>query len=212
MALPQLPGEDSAGTGSWLVASARFVLVFAGIGTAFALGAALLWYAAQVLLLTFGGIILAIFLGRLARWLSAHTRLSYGWSLAVVILALLGLLSLACWLLASRIASQVDQLTVELPRAARRLEQHVEHYRWERFLLDHVRRAGTELSSGNVVSRARTVLGDVLTAGVQALLVLLVGLYGAITPDLYVNGVTRLFPRARRPRVRAALHSAGAAL
>ena len=49
----------------------------------------LLWYTVDVFLLIFAGILLAIFLRALSDWLSEHSPLSGGWSLAVVVLVLI---------------------------------------------------------------------------------------------------------------------------
>jgi predicted PurR-regulated permease PerM len=67
----------------------RRVLVAVGITTSAALLLLLLWYAVDVLLLAFAGILLAIFLRGLSDWVSEHTPLSGGWSLAVVTLGLI---------------------------------------------------------------------------------------------------------------------------
>jgi predicted PurR-regulated permease PerM len=64
--------------------------------TAVVLGLALVWSAIEVLLLVFAGILLATVLRALADLLADYTPLSSGWSLLIVLLALLG--ALGGWL------------------------------------------------------------------------------------------------------------------
>ncbi len=89
------------------------------IAGAVAIGAvivlAFLWYAARTLLLVFAAVLVGVFLHALSDWLRRHTRLSGGWSLAVVILALLLLFGLAAWLFGARLAEQAAQMAERLP-------------------------------------------------------------------------------------------------
>ncbi len=70
----------------------RRMLIGVGITVAVLLVPLLLWYAIDVLLLVFAGILLAIFLRGLSDKLSERTGLSGGWSLAVVVLALVAII------------------------------------------------------------------------------------------------------------------------
>src|SRR5688500_16298189 len=80
------------------------------------------WYAIQVLLIAFAGVLLAILLRELANFISRNTPLSNGWSRAVVILAVIGVLVGLGWLTLPRIARQADELAEKLPEQMEKLE------------------------------------------------------------------------------------------
>ena len=79
---------------------ARRTLVVVAVCAAVALGLLLIGYAIQVVLLVFAAVLVAVLLRGLANRLSEATRLGRGWSLAVVVIVLLGVLALVGWLLA----------------------------------------------------------------------------------------------------------------
>lgn len=188
--------------------SARPIILFIGLAVLAALLLAPLWYAGQVLLLAFGGIIIAVFLSGVSTWVSRVGRMGYGWSLAIVIGAILALCCFACWLLFSRISGQIDQLGQQLPEAFQRLTNRLDQYRWGQFLTERVRHASNQLAAEGTLSRAASLLSGLGTVGIEILLVILVGVYGAVSPDVYLNGMVKLFPKPRRPRMRQALQTA----
>ncbi|MGH8594307.1 MAG: hypothetical protein ACREV3_10745 [Gammaproteobacteria bacterium] len=63
---------------------AHRALIVIGIVVAIVVLLALLWFVVDVLLLAFAGILLAIVLRTPADWLSRHSPLSPGWSVAIV--------------------------------------------------------------------------------------------------------------------------------
>jgi len=183
------------------------VLVVVGIAASVAVLAFLLWYVVSGLLLIFASILLAIFLRSLSDRVSAHTPLSEGGSLAVVILFLVGLLGLAVWLFAPRVAAQADQLIQRLPRAVERLEKLVERYTWVEQVLTQTPKAAEWISGRpHVLAKATGAVSVTLNALVDVVIVLLVGFYLAANPDLYVNGLVRLLPSEKRGRAREILN------
>lgn len=162
---------------------------------------AFLWYAVNVLLLIFAGILLAILLRTLSDWVSKYARLSGGWSLAVVVLALVAILSIGGWLLAPRVASQVDQLLQRLPQSAQQLRQRVEQYQWGQQLLAQMPNAGKAISNrANILGQATDVFSMALNALVYFVFILFIGLFLAAQPGLYINGLVRLVPGSKRDR------------
>ncbi len=188
----------------------RLVLTALGLAALVALALVLLWYVADILLLAFAGIILAIFLRGLSEWVAPRIHLAYGWSLTVVVVVLAMLVGFLCWLLASHIAGQIDQLQNQLPQALQQLEQRLNQYQWGRVLVKHVREyASQNYSEEKVMAQATSVLKTAFDAWIKFLMVMLIGLYGAITPRVYVQGVVLLVPSARRPRLQQALNVVG---
>lgn len=189
------------------------VLAAVGITATVALLLLLLWYAVDVLLLAFAGILLAIFLRALSVWLSGRTPLSGGWSLAVVILALVSVLGAGAWLLAPDVAEQVDQLSESVPRSAQQLGQRIERYAWGRQLLAQVPTTGELLSDkSNVLARVTGVFSTTFGLIAGVVIVLFVGLYLAADPQLYAGGLVRLVPANKRGRAREVLSEVGQTL
>lgn len=188
---------------SLLAKTVHWAAIFGAIGFG-------LWLSLEVLLLVFGGILLAIFLCALSGWVTKHTRLPSGWSLALIIVFLLALFIAAIWFAAPDVAKQLDELTKSLPRAVQKLRQQVMEYGWINELLDRVP-SSSEIGSQNirVLQKASSALSTTAGALASMIIVLFIGLYLSINPELYISGFLRLVPIHRRPRAREVLDSIG---
>ncbi|MDQ3649182.1 MAG: AI-2E family transporter [Acidobacteriota bacterium] len=188
----------------------RRVLIAAGIIITLLLVLLLLWYAVDVLMLVFTGILMAIFLRGLSDKLSERIGLSSGWSLAVVCLALVALISLGGWLLAPSIAEQVDQLSETVPRSVARLQQSITRYGWGRRLLEQVPPIEDMMPrTRDVVSRATGVFSTTLGVVANLFIVLFIGLYLAADPRLYTGGLLHLVPLKKRQRASEVVETLG---
>ncbi len=136
--------------------------------------------------------------------------MSEGWSLAVVVLGLIALIGLGTWLLMPAVAMQLDQLTEQIPQAVRQLTQRVEEYQWGRRLLAQAP-AADDLApdSGDMISQVTGVFSTMFGAIANGVIILFIGLYLAINPDLYRQGLVRLVPRNKRRRAQEVLHTLG---
>jgi predicted PurR-regulated permease PerM len=198
--------EVSTDHGSPRPGFVRRALVIVGIVTAVALGIATIVLGVDVLLLTFAGILVAIFLTTLTSVVTRLTPLPHGWALGLVVVVLAVLVGGSGWLLAPRVAVQVDELSERLPLALGQVRDKVEQYGWGKKLLQEAPEAG------DLIPRRRDVVGAVtgvfsttLGAVANIFIVMLVGLYLAAEPGLYTTGLLRLFPKPRRPRLRQVL-------
>lgn len=208
---PSGDGHDNAGPGRDRVI--RCIRSGVAISTCAVLALLALFYAIDVLLLVFAGVLVALFLRALSDWISEHTPLSARWSLALVVLALAGLVALGLWLGGTRLAGQVDELKEKLPRAIEELKEWLEKTGWGRTLLDRLpatdelipRRRDLLSRVGGAVSSTLGWLGD-------GLVVMFIGLFLAAEPGIYVNGLVRLVPRGRRERAREVLRAVGSTL
>lgn len=190
-----------------LMSFKRRVLIAVGITV---LVLAILWFLQQVitaLLLGFAGILLAIFFRALTDWLRDHTPLSDNLAFAAIMLALVGGLALAVWLLAPRIAGQLDQLTTGMPQAVNQLRQRIVQYQWGQWLLDQAPQGSDILpSTGSVINRITSTFSLFTDVLVGVLVIFFMGLYLAINPEWYIGGLVMLFPPNRRNRTRAILN------
>src|SRR5690348_17317865 len=92
-------------------AFSRKVLTGAGIVLGLLALALFLWYALDVLLVVFAGVLLGVFFRSLADWVSQLTGIPVRWSLAIVMVMLVGLLAGAGWLVVPQIVGQADQFS-----------------------------------------------------------------------------------------------------
>src|SRR5690606_15011153 len=93
------------------------VLIASGIAVTMAMLALFLWYAVYVLFLIFAGVLLAIFLRALSDLISQYTKLGHRWSLAIVLVVLLGGLTAMVWMMGQSIYNQVIEFADKLPQS-----------------------------------------------------------------------------------------------
>lgn len=166
----------------------------------------LVWLAVSlvdVLLLVFAGLLLAVLLRAPADWLGAHTRLSSFWWQIVVLVALAGGLGGTIWALAPEVGRQFDELIAQVPAAVRQVTTSLEDYRWGRWLLERARNAGELLSRPGAMQGAGRVLSSTFGALAAFFVLLVVGLWIALQPRVYIDNALRLFPVGERARARA---------
>ena len=190
------------------------VLIAGAALLALVLSVLVLRHVASVLLLIVAGILLAVFLDGLGTQLQKRTGLSRGWCLGLVI-TLLGVFFVAAgWFAGPRIDDQISQLGERIPSAIERIQSTLSRYEWVHgpSLMGSGGSgrgmAFPEQAMSFVAGGITGALG-VLTSG---LVVIIIGLYAAATPTVYINGIVRLLPPSRRQRGRAVLRALGQAL
>lgn len=159
------------------------------------------WRGISVLLEAFAGVLFAVFLSALSDWLSQHTRLTRGWALLVVVLALILLAAGIGWFLANSLTAQLGELEKELPQSLQRLQQYLEKYPWGRRLLEQVPGAANSLTQVGEFSRVTGFISGVADMLITVVVILFVGLFGAAEPQLYRAGLLHLMPAGQRRRV-----------
>ncbi|MEN6496983.1 MAG: AI-2E family transporter [Thermoguttaceae bacterium] len=181
------------------------------LGTAIVLGMIVLsvfiWYALNVLMLIFAGLLLAILLRSLADWLSLYTRLPGTWSLIVALLLLVLGIGGIGWLLAPRVASQVEELAVTIPQSLQQIQSNLEQQDWGRWLIRALNVENVRQTAPQILVRATGWLYTGVGAIFSLVIILFIGIYLAIDPLLYTAGILRLVPAAYRPRAQEVLGS-----
>ena len=173
----------------------------------------LVWYGVSVFLLVFASILLAIFLYNLSHFVSAHTPLSFSWSLTLVTLGLLALVGGSLWLTGTALGTQVSELLDRLPRALQQGQQRLEQHEWARRLMAAFPHAGAKIAEQtDVAAKAPRVVFDAFSALASCAVFVALGLYLAADPGVYVRGLVRLVPQPRRARVQDVLREVGTTL
>ncbi|AUD05900.1 AI-2E family transporter [Spirosoma pollinicola] len=163
-------------------------------------------YAAHFFFLVFGGIIVAVVISGLSHFVGQKTSLSYGLSLGVVMLLLVGLIGGTIWLLAPTVSQQADQLGKSLPQSIRQLKTTLSQTAWGQKIQDNLPdQPGELLSSGGpgkgVLTQITGIFSSTLGGLVNVLIVIITGIYLASNPGNYRKGFARLFAPSYRERL-----------
>jgi predicted PurR-regulated permease PerM len=159
--------------------------------------AAVLFIAApSVVFIVFAGVLFAIFLRGGGGWLARHLPVgaASGVGLFLMVLVLLfGGLSAA---FAPTMAEQLNQLSRELPGAIAALGKRLGDMEW-------IGPGLSNLLEEQISGNAPFTAASALLSGIAAfVLIFFIGLFGAISPALYENGLLALLAPEVRPRAR----------
>lgn len=185
------------------------VLITVGIVITAVLLALLFFYEIDVILLLFAAVLFAIFLYGLSGYTRRYTNLSNGLSVLLISVILLAVLSLSVWGLAPSISEQIKNLRSELPESARKLGEFLSQYSWGRTIIEQMPSASDVfqyVNNAGFLSRVGGVFSTTLGAIANFFIVILLAIYLAIEPGLYVRGFVKLFPFEHRARVREIIY------
>ncbi|HET7062211.1 MAG TPA: AI-2E family transporter, partial [Nitrosospira sp.] len=188
-------------------------LIQAGVVAFVAVVVVLVWKAADVFLLVFAGILLAVFLHAISRWISQKTHFPEKWSLAIVLLTLALIVAGGIWSIAPEVSSQIDRLLQRIPEAVDQIRQQISKYEWTRKLFEHKEPLKKMTPDGSDIrSNIATVFASTFGALGSFLIFLVLGIFLAISPRTYIDGLIQLAPQTGRPRTKEVLHGIGSAL
>jgi len=194
-------------------AGLRLVRAFYGVGAAVAVAVALLWLASKVLLLLFASVLVGVLLfdasARVTRW----SRIPRPAALALVVVVALGVVGVGAWLLAPSVAEQARELFKALPDALQRVQGVLQR----RGLLDSVAGAlptpeSMASDAASLIGRAGIFFSGMLGALANVVIISVLGIYLALRPEAYVDGIVALFPVRKRSRIREVLNETGRTL
>ncbi len=186
------------------LAFVRRVFIVVAIGALIAA----VWALSDILLLLFGAVLFAVMLHAVAAPLQTHLRLGQGAALALGGALMVLLLAAAVVFLGPELATQMRTLFTTLPEAANRLLGYFQLGS----VADLIKDGTTASALGGLASRVIAWSTTLAGALASFLLLLFGGIYLAISPRLYRDGLVKLVPPAIQPNVNATLDDAGEAL
>lgn len=169
----------------------------------------LFFYEIDVILQLFAAVLLAIFLHGLSGFTRRYTRLSNSISVLLIALVLVAVLALSVWLLAPSVSEQIKHLREEMPESARKLGEFLSQYSWGRTIIEQLPGAGDVFQYVNntgFLSRVGGIFSTTLGAVANFFIVILLAIYLAVEPGLYVRGFIKLFPFDHRLRAREIIY------
>lgn len=168
-----------------------------------------LWQVSLVLILTFGGIVVAVALRNLAGPLGRKFRVPDKVALLITVANLACIAFAFFYFFGAMAGHQFSALILRLPETIGAAKAWLSETLLGRQIL------GALDTGGNAAERlgaALPVAGGILGGLGEALLMIVVGIYLAADPQLYVRGVLRLIPPGRRQRWSQILNAIGEAL
>lgn len=175
------------------------VLLIAGVGV-------LVWLTGDILLLVFASLLLAIGLDGLAAGLVNRTPLARGWSLAIVVVVMGGVLAVLGVAIVPRVIGQVQGLWDMLDQFVQAVQDTLAGWGWP----EDIVQARSEESqqqifdvAGELAGRLAGITMTVLGAVGSLIAFLAIGLFAAADPGLYRRGFLRLVPTTRHAWDRA---------
>jgi predicted PurR-regulated permease PerM len=171
-----------------------------------------LWLTIRVDLVIFGGTLFGICLRRVAEALSRLTGLRVGWSLLVVVLLILVFFAGIGWFFAQSIASQIDQLSQQLPVAAEKVGNMISQSSFGKTVMQHLNTDNLQTSPTSVLQSFFGVAANIVEVVGGIVVIIFVALYVAAESHRYARGLMKLVPLARRARAAEILHEAASAM
>ena len=167
--------------------------------------ALLLVWLADLLLLLFASVLFAVILSSAATTLDAYSGIGRGWSLSIVAVLLLLLVSGASFLFGRRLAVQVDGLAQAIPSGVAALRALLSDYSWGQRVIDEAQHINYASAGSDMLGRMVHVVTSALDVITDTVLIFFSGLYLASQPGLYLRGILSLVPRPYRARMASIL-------
>jgi predicted PurR-regulated permease PerM len=185
----------------------------AGVVALVAVAVLLVMRAAEPLFAIFGGVLFAILFNGAACWLRGKTGLPYKAALAVSIGVPIMLVGIGIWAAAPAISDQAGQLAERIPEAMRRLQENLRTWDWSSRMLEQKERIKALLPDDpNAAGLAGSFFSSTFGAAGNLVIALAVGVFLAISPHVYVDGLVSLIPVQRRVRARQILDAVASSL
>jgi predicted PurR-regulated permease PerM len=164
----------------------------------------------SVVFTIFAGLLAAVLLRaggeKVSSWMGLSERAGVGiFSLLIVLVV-----GVAFAAFAPFVAQQADQLSTSMPQAIGRIAERLQEYRWGQMLIERL--SPEQLMSGGMTSTATTAVSSTFGAVGNLVIIIFIGLYGALDPGTYRRGLLALFPRSARLRGDAVLKKSGVML
>lgn len=159
-----------------------------------------LWYVFDIILLAIAGALLAIVLHAFSTSIQRHTPKVIGPRLSslVTIVGILALASAIGYWIVPRAIFETGQITEVIPKSLDQLTMYLDRTGWGRYIEHAAHRA---MGTTNITSELTVMATDIGTAVERAVVILVIGLYGALNARHYNRGLLTLVPERKRQKV-----------
>lgn len=169
----------------------------------------LVWQLAHVLLLLFGAVLVAVLLRSVASLIEQFTPIPGRWAVGLACLLVAALLGGFAALLGAQIRTQALALVEATPDLIDATEDWLG--------LDGIggwldERRSDVMESGDLVADVASTSTLLVSIGAEVLVVIASGIYLALSPGLYRDGLVKLVPAQHQPEAQGTLDAVGRAL
>ncbi len=168
------------------------------------------WLLSDIVLVVFMAVLIAIMLRGAADWAGDHTGISQRTMLALVTVSVIVLLAGFIYYVGPRLAVQSQALWTRLHDTIDQLRHTYGDTPWGKAVFSDV--APPQAVRTHLVSYAGTVASATFGGALTGFILIITALYFAISPELYVGGLVRLFAHRHRPLARAIVDEIGLTL
>lgn len=167
----------------------------------------------RVFLLFFCCVLFAVLLAAICGLIERRFPIFRKWALTITLFLLLGLGTIAAFLIGPQMSDQFIRFSVELPRAAAHAQQEFASTPIGKRVLESLPALEKMFSNTpEALTKATTILSAAAGLVVQFFVIFFVGVYLAGNPSLYTNSFARLFPTSKRERIKQVLRESGSTL
>ncbi|MDQ3191859.1 MAG: AI-2E family transporter [Bacteroidota bacterium] len=164
-------------------------------------GFLLIGYAVQFFFLMFGAILFAVLLRAGTNFLKSKIKISDGISLAITTLVFFGIFAGIIILIIPPVAEQAKDLQEKIPEAWTNLRENILQYEWGKSLLEGTQANGLISGEGNILNTASQFFTAILNGVSYFLILLVIGIFFAASPQLYQQGVVVMVAPKYRPKI-----------
>lgn len=185
-------------------------------------GFLLFGYAIQFFLLIFGAILFAVLLRAGTNFLKEKANVPDGLGVAISTLVFVGVLVGIIILIIPRVSEQVQEMRERIPQAIEDVRSDLMQYEWGRVLIENIEGdaaaqqeegengeggdGGMLPDTGQLMERAGGFFSSTLGVISDFLILLVLGIFFAVSPRLYVQGVVVLVSPRFRPRLESVMY------
>jgi predicted PurR-regulated permease PerM len=169
------------------------------------------WQLLDLFMLTFGAVIVATVLRSLAVSLERHACVPNKISVMAALFLLVFMIAAVAWFVGDPLAEQFENMRQRLPAAVDAVMLWLNSHRLGVATLQYIEEARSNDASPWAM-RVAGAAGSTFGALSGAALMLVMGLYLALAPRVYRDGLVRLMPLSARESVGEALDACGSAL
>jgi predicted PurR-regulated permease PerM len=170
------------------VVSASFIVLLMIIGFL------LIGYAIKFFLLIFASILFAVLLRAGTNFLKLKLKIPDGIGLSLTTLFFFGILAGIIILIIPPVVAQTEGLQETILQAWTSLRQNISQYEWGRSLLERTRENGIMPQENQIIEGASKFLTALISGITDLLILFIIGIFFAASPQLYQQGIIVLFP------------------
>ncbi|MBY0558958.1 AI-2E family transporter [Hyphomicrobium sp.] len=174
--------------------------------------AAIIFLLSKVLLVIFASILFAIAICSLAKPITAFAKIPH--AVAVLIATLVVGIAVAWPFMTygSRLWAQFDEIAMDIPKAVNSIKTSLEAHPSIQFLEQIMGDIDLSKIAAPAATHLTSIISSVSTVIAYLILLAFGGVYLALSPDLYVQGLLRFTPLNYRDRVQIFIERCGASL